>query len=74
MISVTKRWNKMLPNFSQYCPKSSQIILNMKVVLFKIAQKYHSIWATFVRKLAIKKFKKSPNLVTLAALTTNLNA
>ena len=54
------------PNFSQYCPKSSQIILNMKVALFKIAPKiYHNIWATFEGKLVIKKFKKSPNLATL---------
>ena len=64
--SVTRWWNKKLPNFSQYCPKSSQIILNMKVALFKIAPKiYHNIWATFEGKLVIKKFKKSPNLATL---------
>ena len=34
-------------------------------MLFTIAKKVADVWATVVRKIVPKNFKKSPNLVTL---------
>ena len=62
-ISVTRWWNKKLPNFPQYCPKSSQNIFDKKVGLFEKAHKYQK-WATFGKK-CLQEIKKSSNLVTL---------
>ena len=59
--SVTRWWNKKLPNFSQYCPKSS---LYLKVILFKIALKFTKIFGLLF-KIFLPRSEKMPNLVTL---------
>ena len=67
--SVTRRWNKQLPNVTLYCPKSSHYI---KVVLSKIVQKGKIIFGLLLQEnLLHKKFKKSPNLVTLLCWREN---
>ena len=38
--SATRWWNKKLLNFFQHCPRSSQIIFYIKVLIFKIALKF----------------------------------
>ena len=48
--SVTRWWNKQLPNFYQYCPKSRRIIFYVKVVLFKIAQTFSKIIGLFLKE------------------------
>ena len=60
-FSVTRWWNKKLPNFPRYCPKSIQIIfLPETCIIWNSPKGYQNIWVTFVRK-----FIKSSNLVTL---------
>ena len=54
---------------AQYCPKTiGQIIFYMNITLLKIAaKKFQKYLGFFCKKIFTKKFKKVPNLVTLAA-------
>ena len=43
------------------------IVFTLKVMLFKMPKQFPNIWATFIKKMVVKNFQKSLNLVTLAA-------
>ena len=53
---------KTLSNIAQRVAKS---FLLESFIIYNSPKNYQTIWNTFVRKFVIKKFKKSPNLVTL---------
>ena len=63
--SVTRCWNKMLPNFSKSYPKSSHNRIFLNSYVFQYSPRTQTIWATFVRKYETENFQKSLNLVTL---------
>ena len=50
--------NKMLPNFSRYWPKSSQIFFYMKFVLFKIAKKVPEYFGYLCKKFCYQEVQK----------------
>ena len=53
---------KELLKFSQ---KVTTDVFSLKVMIFRIAQKWPKIWATFEIKFVAKNFRNSPNLITL---------
>ena len=68
-ISVTRCWNKKQPKFFQKLPKKQPHQFDLKSNVFRNCPKSQpNIWVTLVIKFAIKKFQKSPNLVTLIAI------
>ena len=58
--SVTRCWNKNLPNFLKFAKKVASALIYLNTEVFKIAQKSRNIWATFVRKFVSKSFQKLP--------------
>ena len=67
--SVTRCWNKRLPNFLQSCPISAHGRFYFKSATFQNSRKIFIIfWQLLKKGIMAKMFQKQPNLVTL--LTT----
>ena len=53
-------------------PKVTTDVFSLKVMIFRIAQKWPKIWATFEIKFVAKNFRNSPNLITLKGGSSGL--
>ena len=63
--SVTRCWNKKLPNlFCKCCPKSSHCSFHLKSNVSEMDQKVAQYLRDFSKKICYQDFSKKPNLVT----------
>ena len=72
--SVTRWWNKKLPNFPNIAPKVAKSFLHKSCIILNSPKSYQNVWDTFVSNFVTKKFRRSPNLVTLVASWDYLRA